>query len=160
VSLPRLLALDLSSDVGVARLVRHQVPEFETVRLKGSIHQRLGEFADWMDKQTDFDGMAWEQPLIMPGDVVSTLELLYGLVGIAHVTAYRRKLPWREVPVPTAKLELTGNSRATKDEMLYAAVNAMDWVVSTHHEADAGACGIWAYEQLWPVPVDVRGPLL
>jgi Holliday junction resolvasome RuvABC endonuclease subunit len=157
----RLLSLDLNTNVGHARLIRGQPPLLNTLILRGSVHQKLGEFDRWLNAQFDFDAMAWERPLIMPTDTVQLLELLYGLVGLCHAYAYRSQLRWVEVTVQEAKLALTGYADATKDEMLIAARDVMDWNPANDHEADAGAVGLVAYEQLWPVArPPVRGSLL
>ena len=52
--------------------------------------------------------------------------------------------------VALPKMALTGNGKATKEEMVTAARRTMGWRVDTHHEADACAGGAVAYERLWP----------
>lgn len=152
----RLLALDLSSAVGFARFSGRARPRFGTLVLEGpDLAWKIGRFGDWLDDQhtvDPFDALAWERPLIVPTDTVDLLELLYGLVGVCYAFAGsdRHRMPWREVDVPTAKKALTGKAKATKDDMLYAARRTFNWEVHSHHEADAGAVGGVAYEQLWP----------
>lgn len=150
----RLLALDLSTNVGAAWMERGKRPRFATLTLTGpDLAWKLGRFLTWLDEQFAvyrFDALSWERPLLTPKDTVDLLELLYGLAGISYAFAGKHRLPWREVDVPTAKLALTGKSKATKEEMLYAARRTLNWEVTTHHEADAGAVGVVAYEQLWP----------
>lgn len=152
---PRLLALDLATNVGHAHLVRGSVPRFGTLRLAGDVATKLGQFGNWLDDQymvDRFDALAWERPLITPKDTVDLLELLYGLVGICYRFVGHRShpMPHREIDVPTVKATLTGNSRAKKPEVIAAAMKTMNWKVATDHEADAGGVGICAYEQLWP----------
>lgn len=152
----RLLALDLSSNVGHARLVRGaepRPPRFGTLTLGGGLERKIGAFQIWLEDQymvDPFDALAWERPLLLPTDNVNLLELLYGLVGICYGFVHKQKLAWREVSVEQVKITLTGNARATKREMVYAAMNVANWVVHNDHEADAGAVGVWAYEQIWP----------
>ena len=157
----KLLALDLSTNVGWAAFAeRGERPRFGTVELEGGdLSYKLGQFDVWLEDRfavDPFEALAWERPLITPTDTIPLLELLYGLVGICYAFVGRRRLldknfmPWREVDVPTAKLALTGNAKADKDAMLYAARRQFNWEVRTHHEADAGAVGGVAYEQIWP----------
>ncbi|CAB4167603.1 hypothetical protein UFOVP860_32 [uncultured Caudovirales phage] len=157
----KLLSLDLSTAVGWAKFAeRGERPRFGTLLLVGGdLPQKLGQFDVWLEDQyavDPFEALAWERPLITPTDTVPLLELLYGLVGICHAFVGRRRIldkifmPWREIDVPTAKLALTGNAKADKDAMLFAARRQLNWEVSTHHEADAGAVGGVAYEQIWP----------
>ncbi len=151
--MPKLLALDLASSVGHAVMERGRVPLFGTLRLRGDRAQQLGEFLTWaedMQAVHGFDGIAWERPLLKPTDKVDTLELLYGLVGIAYAIAGKHELPWREVDVKQVKITLTGKANADKVEMVAAAMKDFNWKVATDHEADAGAVGIWAFEQIWP----------
>lgn len=151
--MPKLLALDLSSNVGHAIMERGRPPMFGTLRLRGDRAQQLGEFLGWADDMQTvhgFDAIAWERPLLKPTDKVDVLELLYGLVGVAYAIAGRHRLPWREVDVKQVKITLTGKANAKKEEMIAAAMNDLNWKVATDHEADAGAVGIYAYEQLWP----------
>lgn len=149
----KLLALDLSSNVGHAVMERGRVPIFGTLRLRGDRAQQLGQFLGWIEDMQQvhrFDAIAWERPLLKPTDKVDILELLYGLVGVAYAIAGKHSLPWREVDVAQVKITLTGRKNATKPEMVAAAMTDLNWKVATDHEADAGAVGLWAYEDIWP----------
>lgn len=151
--MPKLLALDLSSNVGHAIMERGRAPMFDTVRLRGDRARQLCTFLEWLDEMQQvhqFDGIAWERPLITPKDKVDTLELLYGLVGIAYAMAGKYELPWRECDVKQVKITLTGRANATKPEMVTAAMTDWNWKVADDHQADAGAVGVWAFEQIWP----------
>lgn len=151
--MPKLLALDLSSNVGHAVLERGRPPVFGTLRLVGKdlAGQMSGFLAFLEDAQAlhQFDSMAWERPILTPRDTVAKLELLYGLVGIALAWAGRMDLPWRECPVQQAKITLTGRAHAKKDDMIAAALRA-GWKVADDHQADACAVGVWAFDQIWP----------
>lgn len=146
--------LDLSTNVGHALVTRGQRPRFGTLVLEGpDLSWKLGQFRLWLDDWYAvhrFDALGWERPLLMPTDTVDLLELLYGLVGVTRSLAGVHRLPNIEVSVTDAKMALTGNGRATKEDMLHAARRGMGWRVDTHHEADAGAGGVVAYERLWP----------
>lgn len=149
----KLLALDLSSNVGHAILERGRVPLFGTLRLVGDRATMLGRFGVWLDEfhmVHGFDSVAWERPLITPRDTVDKLEILYGLVGIAYAFAGARKLPHLEVTVQQVKFALTGKSNADKAEMVAAAMQVMNWKVANDHEADAGGVGIHAMGILNP----------
>lgn len=166
--MPRLLSLDLSTFVGFSRLERGHVPTFGTLKLEGpDLTFKLGQFHDWLFEQYEgqsFDGLAWEKPLLTPTDTVDLLTLLYGLVGVCHafvgsLRASGINLAWTSVTVDEAKAELCGaltkvvdgkRKKMDKDDMLYHARRTMNWPVTTHHEADAGACGLVAYSRLWP----------
>lgn len=151
---PRLLFLDFSTAVGFARFVGRARPRFGTLHLQGpDLTWKLGQFQVWLEDQyavDPFDALAWERPLLTPTDTVDLLELLYGGVGICRGFAGKHKVRWCEVSVTDAKIAITGNGRAKKEEMLYAANRTLNWRVSNHHEADAGAGGVVAYERLWP----------
>lgn len=161
----KLLALDLSTQVGHAIMVRGRVPLFGTLNLEEAgpdRAKRLGMFLTWVEDVHAvhrFDGICWERPLLVPTDKVDKLETLYGLVGIAYGLAGKFNLPWREVSVDDAKAELCGSltkmvgekrKKMDKDDMLYHARRTMNWPVTTHHEADAGAVGLVAYSRLFP----------
>lgn len=151
--MPKLLALDLSGNVGHAVVERGRVPMFGTLRLRGDRARQLGQFLEWLENMQGvhrFDGIAWERPLIAPGDQVDTLELLYGLVGIAYAVAGKYELPWRECDVKQVKITLTGRANAKKPEMVAAAMTDWNWKVADDHQADAGAVGVWAFDQIWP----------
>lgn len=151
--MPKLLALDLSSNVGHAVMERGRPPMFGTLRLRGDRARQLGLFLEWLEEMRGvhrYDGIAWERPLLAPTDKVDTLELLYGLVGVAYAVAGKYELPWRECDVKQVKITLTGRANAKKEEMVAAAMTDWNWKVATDHEADAGAVGVWAFEQLWP----------
>ena len=155
----RLLALDISSTVGVARLQRGTRARFSTLVLEGpDLTFKCGQLLDWLDDTyatEPFDALAWERPLLTPTDTVDLLELLYGAVGVCYafigsLRARGTTIAWHEVDVPTAKKALTGKAKATKDEMLYAARRTANWEVHNHHEADAGAVGVVADAVIWP----------
>ena len=152
--MPRLLSLDLSSNVGHAVLERGRPPLFGTLRLTGKDKAaQMSAFLAFLEDAQQlhhFDSMAWERPIITPRDTVDKLEQLYGLVGIAYAWAGRMDVPYRECPVQAAKIALTGRANAKKEEMVAAAMKDMGWKVADDHQADAGAVGIWAFEQIWP----------
>ena len=165
----KLLALDLSGTVGAARLERGHVPTFQTLKLEGpDLTFKIGRFQAWLFDEYDrdpFDGMAWEGSIKTDTDTVALLELLMGLAGAcyAFVGLMRERegihLAWCKVSVDDAKAELCGaatkvvdgkRKKMDKDDMLYHARRTMNWPVTTHHEADAGAVGLVAYSRLWP----------
>jgi hypothetical protein len=158
--MPKLLALDLSTNVGIARLERGVVPTFETLRLEGpDLTFKIGALRAWLYAEYDrapFDGIAWEKPLIAPTDTVLLLELLYGLVGECYgFVGFLRSvehihLRWCEVSVPDVKKAVAGKAKASKEEMLYAARRKFNWRVTDDHQADAGGVGIVAFDRLWP----------
>lgn len=151
--MPKLLALDLSSNVGHAIVERGRAPMFGTLRLRGDRAQQCGTFLVWLEDMHAvhaFDGIAWERPLLLRTDNIDLLELLIGLVGIAYGIAGKHHLPYREVDVQQVKITLTGKKNASKDEMIAAAMTDLNWKVADDHQADAGSVGIHAYESMWP----------
>lgn len=151
--MPRLLALDLSTNVGWALCQSEGGrPQFGTLVLEGyDLARKLGMFRRWLDEfPTPFDALSWERPLILPTDTVGLLELLYGLVGVCYSHAGLHRMPWTDVTVSDVKIALTGKGKATKEEMLYAARRVCNWPVTNDHEADAGAVGVVACGRLWP----------
>jgi Holliday junction resolvasome RuvABC endonuclease subunit len=160
--MPKLLALDLSSNVGWALLERGVHPRFGTERLppaigddQGARFDHLYEFLHGMRGEHEFDALAYERPILprKSGDLATTMEtltLLWGLCTIVQLYAHQEGLPVRACPVEQAKITLTGSKFAKKDDMVHAAMMTMNWKVADDHQADAGAVGVWAFEQLWP----------
>lgn len=153
-----LLALDLSSTVGWALVRRTSPPSspaFGTLPLKGSVHERLGQFYDWLPdfhRLKRFEALAWEQPVLMRTDTVDKLLILYGLVGIAHGFACSLQMRWHAATVAQVKLAVAGNAWADKEAMVASATMA-GWEVANHHEADAGGVGVVSYPLIFPAPV-------
>lgn len=166
-----LVALDLASNVGVARFrARGQVPTFDTLRLEGpDLTFMIGQFLAWLFDEYDrepFAGLAWERPLLTPTDTVDLLELLYGLVGAcyAFIGMMRQRgiyLKWCEVSTDDVKRALCQDlfvfdpkknkrRKVDKHDMLHAARTTMGWRVRTDHEADAGGVGLTAFDRFWP----------
>lgn len=158
----KLLALDLSSNVGWALLERGQHPRFGTERLPPAIGEDQGvrfdslyEFLHAMRQEHDFAALAYERPILprKAGDLATTMDtltLLWGLCTVVRLFAHQEGIPCRSCPVEQAKITLTGSKFAKKDDMVAAAMTTMNWKVADDHQADAGAVGVWAYEQLWP----------
>ncbi len=163
--MPKLLALDLSSSVGWALLERGDPPippRFGTLRLppaigdaQGGRFSRLVAWLDGMLEQHRFEAVAYERPILprKSGDLATTMEtltLLWGLCSMVQLFAHEQGLRCIACPVEQAKITLTGSKHAKKDDMVHAAMNDWDWKVANDHEADAGAVGVWAFEQIWP----------
>lgn len=151
----KLLALDLSSNVGHAIFESPRPPSFGTLLLKGDLVVKLGRFADWLSDMYSvhaFDGCAWERPILTSKDTVDKLELLYGLVGICYgfVGSERHRMPNLEVGVREVKKRLTGRSDADKADVIKACWS-LGWKVGTDHEADACGVGLVAYRRIWPL---------
>ncbi len=72
------------------------------------------------------------------------LEIHYAMVGILHERAHHLGVPIFDVATSSAKKALTGNGRASKDDMLAAARTQYPTLrVRYHDEADAIAVGLW-----------------
>lgn len=160
--MPRLLATDLSSNVGWALLERGSPPTFGTERLppafgddQGRRFARLDEWLSDMLALHGFDALAYERPILprKSGDLATTMDtltLLWGLCTVVQLFAHRAGMRCIACPVEQAKITLTGSKHAKKGDMVRAAMSDMNWKVADDHQADAGAVGVWAFEQLWP----------
>lgn len=112
-----------------------------------------------MRTEEGFAALAFEQPILprRAGELATTLHtltLLWGLAATVQLFAGLHGLPCQAVTVREAKKVLTDKANATKDEMVVAALQVMNWKIANDHEADAGAVGLVAYERLWPRGVD------
>ena len=160
--MPKLLALDLSTNVGWALLERGVPPRFGTLKLPaapgGQDGPRFVALREWLFdawRVHQFQALAYEMPILprKSGDLATTMDtltLLWGLAAIVRLVASEFKLPCEGVGVQEAKIALTNKQHATKDEMVVAAMQDLNWKVSNDHEADAGAVGLCAYERIWP----------
>jgi Holliday junction resolvasome RuvABC endonuclease subunit len=149
---PLLLALDLSTNVGWCLMRRYEAPKFGTAHLSGDYMSRLGQYHLWLASMLDEyrpNGIAWEGAIKKPTDTLDKLVFLYGLIGITAGFRVAYRLPYVEVPITMAKKVLTGNSYADKDLMIAKAMSTMNWEVEDDHQADAGAVGMVAYDNLW-----------
>lgn len=75
------------------------------------------------------------------------VRLLVGMASVVELVATRTGARCIEVPVPTAKKRLCGNGRATKREMINAAVN-LGHLVEDDHQADAIAVALATYDHI------------
>ena len=158
----RLLALDLGTRTGWALLQRGTPPRFGTLELppakEGEHQMRFALLHAWLGRvreQQGFEALAFEQPILprRAGELATTLHtlsLLWGLAAVAQLFASHQGMPCEAVAVRDAKKALTDKALATKDEMVVAALEVMNWKVANDHEADAGAVGLVAYERIWP----------
>lgn len=161
--MPRALALDLATTTGHAVMERGRVPMFGTWKAPrtvegeyGPAYAALWTFLDEMDQVHGFDAVGFEQPIKKRTDTLHILRLLTGFAvvvetwaGVVRLRPGRGSFQCVEVPVPTAKKALTGDSYAEKNAMVAAACR-LGWRVANDHEADAGAVGLVTFETLWP----------
>lgn len=161
-SVPRLLSLDLSTTCGWALMERGSPPTFGTEKLPpafgGEQGRRFARLYEWLSDMLalhSFDAIAYERPILprKSGDLATTMDtltLLWGLCTVVQMFAHKAGMRCIACPVEQAKITLTGSRLAKKDQMVRAAMTDLNWKVADDHQADAGACGLWAYEQLWP----------
>lgn len=158
----KLLALDLSSNIGWAMFSPGGPPRFGTLpfgRTDGEesgahIARLSGKFGDWLNDLYSVDpwqAMAWEAPFLKPGDKVGKIKILIGLVGIAFsfVGSERHPMPHIEVEPKAIKKRMTGRQDAEKTDVI-AACWKLGWKVRNDHEADACGAGLIAYREIWP----------
>ncbi len=159
----KLLALDLSSNIGWAVFTAGAPPRFGTLPLArtddevGTEHiaRICGTFGNWLDdfySVERWDGIAWEAPFLKPGDKVGKIKILIGLVGIAFAFAGSPKhlMPYREIEPKALKKRMTGRQDAEKVDVIKACWS-LGWKVKNDHEADACGVGLIAYRDIWPV---------
>jgi Holliday junction resolvasome RuvABC endonuclease subunit len=158
----RVLALDCSTHVGWAVF---ESPagrvRFDTWRApKSFLHANYGRsfvaLEQWLvDQLTRYvpDVVAFEAP-IMPfagfieqRSSLDIVRLLVGMASVVELVATRAGARCIEVPVPTAKKRLSGNGRATKREMINAAIN-LGHLVEDDHQADAIAVALAASDHI------------
>ncbi len=160
----KLLALDLSSNVGWAVFTAGAPPRFGTLPWGGLGHARVcGQFGDWLDDLyavDPWDAMAWEAPFLAPHDKVDKVKILIGLVGIClgFVGSAKHPMPHDEVQPKELKKRMTGRQDAKKPDVIKACWS-MGWKVATDHEADACGVGLVAYRRIWPHTAALSGRL-
>lgn len=153
--MPRLLALDLSSNCGFAVFEPGGPPRFGTVSFEGQgLPRILGGFSDWLDDfytVDRFDALAWEAPFLKPGDKVDKMKILIGLVAIAFAFAGSSKhpMPYLEVGPKEVKKRMTGRQDADKADVIKACWD-LGWKVRNDHEADSCGVGLFAFRQIFP----------
>ena len=99
------------------------------------------KFAEWLGELIDMHKPAYvvmEQPILFGGTRGGATVILNGLVWEAHREAEFNNIPRAEYAVSTIKKFITGNGKASKDEVI-AAVRAKGFAVATDNEADAVA---------------------
>lgn len=157
----RLLALDLSTNVGHALMERGRPPVLGTWPLPkvplGDNARRYAALWQWLHDMRalhQFDGIAWERPVVPvrrdgTTDALDELELLISLAGICRLFAGIHGLAHTHISWQDVKIALTGSKHAKKPDMIAAAMK-IGWKPATDHEADAGAVGICAMAILNP----------
>lgn len=159
--MPSLLTLDCSTSVGWSywtsadakpRCGTWKAPKAWSMEDYG---KRFGAFHHWLcDMVTTFEPevLAFEGPVLPRGGgsfqtTEHTLRTLIGLVSVAELVANLRGLRCFEVNVSSAKLALTGDGRAQKNDMIIAATQ-LGYEVANDHEADAIAVALVVWHQL------------
>lgn len=149
-----VLALDISSTkIGIALLDGRDVREVFTYTLRGDLYQRIEQCADWVHvlPVLGVDALAIEgasykaRPLAM----IAQQRIAGIILGewFTRRQAAMLSAPLLEIPPSTAKVSLTGNSKATKDDMIACARRIAPSVID-EHGADAIAVGIAAAGRL------------
>jgi Holliday junction resolvasome RuvABC endonuclease subunit len=156
----RLLALDCATKIGWALFERPAGPvRFETWR--APVDLAIADYGvtfvaleAWLNDTVAVfrpQVISFEAPVVpfqgLRRSSRDILRLLIGMATIVELVARRARLRCIEVSVFDAKQRLTGNGRATKREMITAAVN-LGHLVATDHEADAIAVGLAAYDHI------------
>lgn len=162
--MPKLLALDLSGEVGWALFNGIDPPKFGTVKVNQyrDFTFRMFKFQQWLEDhfvRYPWDAMAWERPILMPTDTPQKVAILYGLPGVAGAFAGKHQMRWDSVSVDEVKMAVCGDlwkdndvdqkrKKMDKADMVRFAQQRLGFDVTTHHEADAAGVGMVAWESL------------
>lgn len=146
-ALPKILALDLATQIGFAVGAPDEEPIYGT-KLLPSASAALGRFGDvydqWILDQLDFHKpglVVFEAPFISGTGNANTSRKLMGLCWQTEIACYRRDTMCLEHNNSSVKKFFTGNGRAEKADMI-AAARRQGWNPKTSDEADA--LGLWA----------------
>jgi Holliday junction resolvasome RuvABC endonuclease subunit len=92
---------------------------------------------------TDFKPslVVWEKPVLAKYTSHASVEITFGLQAITGLTCREAGVPVRRVSPQQAKIALTGHGRASKEEMVQAALGFGFNRIEHHDEADA--FGVW-----------------
>lgn len=93
--------------------------------------------------------LVWERPILARHTTHASVEVTFGLQAITGLVAREQHVPVRVVTVQQAKIVLTGNGRASKDDMVEAA-REYGLTILHHDEADAFAVWLWTLQLLEP----------
>lgn len=163
--MPVVLGLDLASHTGFCIVTAMDcVPKFgcwdAPDERKGVYSKRYAELMFWLEEMHQihqFDGIAFECPLLLPGDTHNTVRLLTGFAVVVETFAglmaerLGRKFLCMEVPVPMVKKAVSGDAYASKEKQK-ASATRRGWKVADHDEADAGGVAFTAFANFWPAP--------
>jgi Holliday junction resolvasome RuvABC endonuclease subunit len=161
----RILSLDCSSSIGFALFNRGRAnpPTLGTWHLPNrfaldDFGARLCAVRDWLAPFVATaapDVLAFEAPITWvitdrsgaPNSSAGQVRLLVGMVAVVEMVAADAGVRCIEVAVGDAKRALSGTSRAKKRDMATAAVRA-GYAIADHHQADAIAVALVAYDHL------------
>lgn len=162
--MPSVLGLDLASHTGWCIVTGMScVPRFGSWdaprnQPDGVYSKRYAELMFWLEDmhlKHQFDGIAFECPLQVPGDKQNTVRLLTGFAVIVETFAglmterIGRKFPCMEVSVQMVKKAVSGDAFASKEQQRANAARR-GWKVADHDEADAGGVAFTAFANFWP----------
>lgn len=103
--------------------------------------------------------LVWERPVLARHTTHASVEVTFGLQAITGLVARELHVPCRRVSVQQAKITLTGNGRASKEDMVEAARDH-GLNIRHHDEADAFAVWLWTLQLLDPdAAIRFRRPL-
>jgi crossover junction endodeoxyribonuclease RuvC len=141
-----ILALDLATQLGFCWGVGDRLPTVGHVCLPSTgneVGPFLCAYEDWLNGMLDErkpDLVIFESPVLPRKTTVTTTRKLQGLSGVTEMLCHHRQTDCREVSIQRIKHELSGNGRASKDEMI-AAARAFGLAIKVSDEADA--FGVW-----------------
>jgi Holliday junction resolvasome RuvABC endonuclease subunit len=164
----RLLALDLSTHVGWAFFAdRSTLTAHDTWHAPGrhkSARDDFGPmalaFESWLIKMLlDHrpDVVAFEAPILPRNKTFEkqrAIRMSYGWAMLTEKVAFGYGKRCVEAHPSTVKVALARNGKATKKDMIAAAVRR-DFIVATEHEADACGVALVAFEHCEPAQLDV-----
>lgn len=154
----RLLALDHGTRTGWALGCGDRLPAVGSRKNPhGGGRAELEPFwqahAHWLRGViTDFKPtlVVWERPVLAKYTSHASVEITFGLQAVTGLTCREAGLPVRVVSPQQAKIALTGHGRASKEEMVSAALGFGFNRIDFHDEADAFAVWLHTLQLLAP----------
>lgn len=162
----RLLALDLSTHVGWAFFAHRKAtpltdtwhaPERASRDDYGPMFIAFEKWLGHMLSEHRPHVLAFEAPILPRTRIFQkqrAIRMSYGFACVTEKVATLAHLRCVEAHPSTVKVALAGSGKATKKQMISAAVRR-DFIVATEHEADACGVALVGFEHCEPAQLDV-----
>jgi len=144
-----ILALDLATAIGWATNPAHEEPDFGTEVLPSTgknVGRFIAAYDDWLRQTIDIQKpmlVIYEQPSLFAQSTPDTVIKLNGLATHTEFICHKREIEVRSANPSKLKKFFTGNGKAKKPDMEFAA-RRRGWKVRDDNQADACAVRAWA----------------